>query len=101
MNVTFSVNVFVELSSASSVAMTVIVELPYLCRPGVMARKRVEPAPLGARPELGTRSVLDDLAVIVTPNSGESVSLTENTRLVASSSGIVTEDGSVITGAAA
>ena len=30
-----------------------------------------------------------------------SASLTENTRLVASSSGIVTDDGSVITGAAA
>ena len=66
-----------------------------------MARKRVAPAPLGARPELGIRSVLDDLAVSVTENKGESASLTENTRLVASSSGIVTEDGSVITGATA
>ena len=94
--------VFVERSKFPFTAISVIVAVPYACNAGVIARNRVAPAPLTARFAFGTSVGFDELAVIEMVNNGElvSVSDTENTRFVASSSGIVTDDGNVITGVA-
>lgn len=78
-----------------------MVAVPNLCKAGVIARNRVAPAPLTSRLASGTSVWFEDLAVIETANRAESASLTLKTMFVASSSGIVTDDGSVMTGAAA
>ena len=83
-----------------SVAITVMVAVPYLCNPGLMIKRRFVPKPLNARLELLTRLLLEELAVVVTVKMGTVPSVTPTDMAVILSSPKVTVAGNVNVGAA-
>lgn len=101
MAVTVKENVFVTAAGWESEAITVIVAVPLLCVFGMIDSNRLAPDPLNARCALLIRLVFDDVAVVATVKICTLVSVTLTGRFVASSSPIVTDDGSVNDGAVA